>query len=206
MKILHFINVGGFIMYPLIVCSVLVWAIIIEKFFYVFHFKKQSDVMFLKTKKLIMDGKIHEAKGLCHNVNELIAEIYSAVLVRDMSTEKWKNKIERAIDNMRLGLRRYLWLLATFATISPFLGLFGTVIGIMRSFELIAESGKSGFAVIAPGLAQALITTAAGILVATMALFFYNFFQAYLVKVTHRFRNNVEELVDLMEEFDVKKV
>ena len=70
--------------------------------------------------------------------------------------------------------------------------------GIIKSFQSIASSGKSGFAVVAAGLSEALIATAAGIIVAVMAVILYNFFQNKLTKVNTEIKNRMQDLMDLM--------
>jgi biopolymer transport protein ExbB/TolQ len=75
-------------------------------------------------------------------------------------------------------LRRRLWILGTVGSSAPFVGLFGTVVGIVRAFEDMAQSGSAGFAVVAAGIAEALVATAAGIVVAVIAVIAYNALQA----------------------------
>ena len=118
-----------------------------------------------------------------------------------MKKDVREQRISRKLMETQQWLKRFLWVLATVAAVAPFLGLFGTVVGIMRSFNSIANSGKSGFVVIAPGLAEALITTAGGILVAVMSLVFYNYFQAVLGKSVLIFKNQVEELMEIHGEY-----
>lgn len=79
-------------------------------------------------------------------------------------------------------LERYIQLLATTASVSPFIGLFGTVVGIIISFQSIGETGSTNLAVVAPGIAEALIATAAGLFAAIPAAYFYNHL-TYKVKI-----------------------
>ena len=74
-------------------------------------------------------------------------------------------------------LRKHLWILGTVASSAPFIGLLGTVVGIIRSFESMAVAGTGGFAVVAAGISEALVATALGLGVAIIALIFYNYFQ-----------------------------
>ncbi len=189
-------------MYPLLFCSILVWAIAIEKFFSVSVFKRQTLFLYQKIEELIRDRKIHEAKGVCSSVTSFISVPYIAMLEStSMKKDVREQRISRKLMETQQWLKRFLWVLATVAAVAPFLGLFGTVVGIMRSFNSIANSGKSGFVVIAPGLAEALITTAGGILVAVMSLVFYNYFQAVLGKSVLIFKNQVEELMEIHGEY-----
>jgi biopolymer transport protein ExbB/TolQ len=109
---------------------------------------------------------------------------------------KW-NRIGRRVQETQFALKKFLWVLGTIGSSAPFVGLFGTVAGIIRSFESIAVSGKSGFSVVASGLAEALIATAAGILVAVVAIVFYNYFQVRVANLCVEFRNKLEDLADL---------
>lgn len=80
-------------------------------------------------------------------------------------------------------LRERLWVLATIGSIAPFVGLFGTVVGIMKSFHFIGETGTGGFAVVAAGISEALVATALGLGVAVVAVAFYNYFEARLERI-----------------------
>lgn len=199
MEILQFIKEGGFIMYPLFICSILIWAVAFEKFWFFSQITKQFDQVFTKSCDLLEQNKFNEAKGLCHNVHPLIQAPYEIVFEKqNYKKDLWEQAIARRLSETQMGMKRFLWILATIATIAPFLGLFGTVVGIMRSFHSMALSGKSGFAVIAGGLSESLVATAAGILVAIVAVCFYNYFLVRLNHINLEFKNRIEDLLDLM--------
>jgi len=80
-------------------------------------------------------------------------------------------------------LKRPLWILGTVASSAPFIGLFGTVIGIIKAFHNMAQLGSGGFAVVASGISEALVATALGLGVAIVALIFYNYFQVRLERI-----------------------
>ena len=113
-----------------------------------------------------------------------------------ISAEKWAAKRARAQARTRAGLGRFLWILGTVGSMAPFVGLFGTVVGIIKSFESIAQSGRSGFSVVAAGLSEALIATALGIGVAVVAIIFYNYLQVLLKRLDLEFRHKMEDLAD----------
>ena len=199
MEILQFIRDGGFIMYPLFICSILIWAVAFEKFWFFSQISKQFDQVFSKSRELVSENKISEAKGIFFFFYPLIQSPYEIVFDRkNLKRDVWEQAISRRLSETQLGMKRFLWILATIATIAPFLGLFGTVVGIMRSFHSMALSGKSGFAVIAGGLSESLVATAAGILVAIVAVCFYNYFLVRLNKINLEFKNRIEDLLDLM--------
>ncbi len=91
-------------------------------------------------------------------------------------------------------LERYVQLLATTASVSPFIGLFGTVVGIIISFQSIGETGSTNLAVVAPGIAEALIATAAGLFAAIPAAYFYN-------HLTHKVKLAASSIDDFSLEF-----
>ena len=91
-------------------------------------------------------------------------------------------------------LERHLTFLATTASITPFIGLFGTVVGIMISFRRIGATGSTNLAVVGPGISEALIATAAGLFAAIPATYFYNYF-------THRVKESSAEMDDFSLEF-----
>ncbi len=99
----------------------------------------------------------------------------SAEQLDQMSTERRFEEVER--------LKGSLWILGTVAASAPFIGLFGTVIGIVRAFHSMSVMGSGGFAVVAGGISEALIATALGLIVAIVALIFYNYFQTRLDRI-----------------------
>jgi biopolymer transport protein ExbB len=196
MDILHLLEAGGFIMYPLIICSLAVWAVAIQKIWFYMQFDKQFRNLNEKAARLIKEQKLHEAKGLALSAHPLIGSPYLALLEKDEDREAWENRVARRLTETREGLRSFLWILGTIGSSAPFIGLFGTVVGIIKSFDSIAKAGKSGFAVVAAGLSEALIATAAGILVAVIAVVFYNYFQTKIASLLLDFKNQLEDLGD----------
>ena len=91
------------------------------------------------------------------------------------------------------------WILATAGALMPFVGLFGTVIGVMESFYAIGETGQGGFAVVSVGISQALIATAVGIGVALEGVFLFNFVQAFGGSLTRDIGASVDELGELID-------
>ena len=199
MSFLTILNDGGFIMYPLFFCSLVVWIVSIQKIMFMKDFKKQYSQLAIKAEGLIKEGKCHEAKGLCSSAHRYVSVPFLSVIEgKESGIEDWSSKVERRILETREGLKSSLWILGTIGTSAPFIGLFGTVVGIIKSFQSIASAGKSGFAVVAAGLSEALIATAAGILVAVVAVVFYNFFQTKLNSIILDFKIKLEDLADLL--------
>ncbi|MBT3584175.1 MAG: MotA/TolQ/ExbB proton channel family protein [Halobacteriovoraceae bacterium] len=199
MEIFSVIQAGGFVMIPLVLCSLLVWAVTFEKIWFLGQFQKQFHLLYQQASELLKEQKVNEAKGLYRSAHPYIAAPYLAFLEGDKAQrEILEGSISRRLGETTLGLRRFLWILGTIASAAPFIGLFGTVVGIIKSFASIASTGKSGFAVVAGGLSEALIATAAGIIVAVMALVLYNYFQTRLSRLNMEFKNKLEDLMDLV--------
>lgn len=191
------IKEGGFIMYPLIAFSLIIWAVVFEKFWSIKQFQKQYKDLHTKALELLKQNKIEEVRGLFQSADELIANPHMALLDKDSLTKEAKqDKIARKLTETQLGLKRFLWVLGTIGSSAPFVGLFGTVVGIIKSFESISVTGKSGFTVVAAGISEALVATAAGIIVAVIAVIFYNYFQVKISNTNTDFKNKLADLAD----------
>ncbi len=199
MNLIHLMQEGGFVMYPLLICSLLIWTVIFEKSWSIFKFNRAYLELHQQALDLLKNKKIDEAKSLYKEADSLIATPHLAMFDTYANLEICEDKVARELVGTQLGLKRFMWILATIASSAPFIGLFGTVVGIIKSFESMARTGKGGFSVVAAGLSEALIATAAGILVAVIALIFYNYFSTKLVETNIRFRNKLEDLHDLLK-------
>jgi len=95
-----------------------------------------------------------------------------------------------------LELKRYVWVLATAGASAPFIGLFGTVVGILVAFQSMAIMGTGGFSVVAAGISAALISTALGLAVAIIAVIFYNYFSVKIENINAILHINADRLMD----------
>src|SRR5207302_6007526 len=123
-----------------------------------------------------------QARAECDRSQLPTAVLYRAALDRAPKPDKVPDAVDRARREVVQELRGPLWVLATLGAVMPFVGLFGTVVGILGSFHQIGITGQSGFAVVAPAISEALITTAGGIAVAVEAVVLFNVFQARISK------------------------
>jgi biopolymer transport protein ExbB/TolQ len=96
------------------------------------------------------------------------------------------------------GAGTYLWILGTIGAAAPFIGLFGTVIGIIRAFHAMALAGTGGFGVVAAGISEALIATALGLAVGIAAVVLYNFFQARVDQIDGALRIGSARLLEAL--------
>jgi len=184
-----------FVLILLLFFSVFSWAIIFYKFrllskveeesreFYQAFLKsKQWDTLYQSTKKLV--------------ISPLPTLFRAAYSIEDESFDEIRSTLNR-IETMETDrLERYLTFLATTGAITPFIGLFGTVWGIMNSFMGIGRVGAASLAVVAPGIAEALIATAAGLAAAIPAVIAYNYFLSRTRKSVIMTENFSRELIN----------
>ncbi len=196
MELFRLFREGGFIMYPLLICSLVIWAVIFERFWGIFQFTKEYRKISGEALKLVEEKKVDEAKGVFKTTTPLISAPYLVLFEDHADEDKKSDKVARRLSETQLGLKRFLWILGTIGASAPFIGLFGTVVGIIKSFDSMAQTGKSGFSVVAAGLSEALIATAAGILVAVVAVMFYNYFLNKISRLNLEFKNRIEDFAD----------
>lgn len=178
-NMLHLFNAGGWMMYPLVICSIIVVAIAIERFrFFAAH---ASD--FKKLDALIPEYlNRHDIEGLKHELQQ-DGGIPAMVILH--AAEQYGTKanqtalIESAASHEAARLRDYLNYLSVIVTLSPLMGLLGTVIGMIGSFNVLSVSSGQPFAVTG-GVAEALICTATGLFVAIISLIAHTYFSSRL--------------------------
>jgi len=169
---------GGFIMAPIILCSILALTIVVERFWTLREQKIApanlvQQIIKLHNKNRITNEAISKLKK-----NSPLGQILAAGL-RNMNAERelMKESIEEEGRQVVLELERFLNTLGTIASITPLLGLLGTVIGMIKVFAVITTLGVGDPKILADGISEALITTAAGLSVAIPSVMFYRFFR-----------------------------
>tara|TARA_R110001592_G_scaffold291131_1_gene560381 strand:+ start:15968 stop:16609 length:642 start_codon:yes stop_codon:yes gene_type:complete len=177
MSVLDLLKPGGIIMFPLLLCSVLALAIIIERFWTlrVSRLAPKSMVQDLWAsirKKELNARKIKELKESAPLGRILASGLVNAKHGRDIMKESIQEEASHVVHEME----RFLTALGTIAVITPLLGLLGTVIGMIKVFAQLQLEGAGNAAALAGGISEALITTAAGMTVAIPALIFHRYF------------------------------
>lgn len=188
---------GGFIMYPLFIFSVLAWSLGSYKIFHILSFNKGYRKLNQELKDALLKNRHTDVSALLRDRHPLAArplEAISSKTPKDVMNER----VGRRLSETNAALKEHLWVLGSISASAPFIGLFGTVVGIMGSFEAIGTSGKTGFSVVAAGISESLVATAAGIIVAVVALLFYNFLQSKVNAAAVDFRLKAEELIDIV--------
>lgn len=197
-------------MFPLVLCSIAVWGVIAERFWSLRRWREKNREFLLSFSNLWLRGDRDGAKKLCEKGNVELAELAREVLLQLSTAEKSKlderllARADRRRQEQSSELRRFLWVLGTIGSAAPFIGLFGTVVGIIRSFTSMSEAGAGGFTVVAAGISEALVATASGILVAVVAVFFYNYFQVKVAGLQFQLRILYEEMLEVWEQEPVR--
>lgn len=176
--------------------SIVSWAIIFFKHRYFSRAHKETD-QFLRAYRSGRDPKgIYQATR--NFAISPIANVFRAVYTDE--THKAKGEIKRLLKRYEAlesaKLERYLNFLATTGSTTPFIGLFGTVWGIMNAFRNIGASGAASLAVVAPGIAESLIATAAGLVAAIPAVIAYNYYLSVARRMIIEMEDFSEELLD----------
>lgn len=171
-----FIN-GGPVMYPLLVCSIIVLTVVIERlFFWIGTDLRRDQPVVDEVLELCRTGDWDAVREKTAGSKDYIVKILiNGILHRDFSMTK---AMESAAAEEIKGMRRYNGVLDTMITVAPLLGIFGTVLGIIISFEMLGTAGIENPQAVTAGIAQALITTAAGLGIAILSVFPYNYFNS----------------------------
>ncbi len=160
---------------------------------------------FLQEESLDAAIELAESRKVSHVarvLGEALSEVKPLIQDRATVTSSDINSAERAVERQMLillaDLKQGLAVLATVGATAPFVGLLGTTMGVVNSFTGMAESGSGGLAAVSAGIAEALIATAFGLMVAIPAVWFYNYFQVQIEKITVEMTYTSKELIDFL--------
>jgi biopolymer transport protein ExbB len=191
---------GGVFMYPILFCSVFALAVFIERIFVLRRKRIIPDGFIRQVEELIRKEKFSEAVFLCQNDVSSISKIFLAGL-KNAKKGMWlvKEAIEERGSREALILEKHVSILGTIANLTPLLGLLGTVSGMIKTFKVISVQGMGNPAPLAGGIAEALITTAAGLSVAIPTLVGHRFLKDKANTLVFEMEEDSIRLVDLME-------
>jgi biopolymer transport protein ExbB/biopolymer transport protein TolQ len=192
----------------LLLCSIWTLKVAVEKFLAYNASRKESTEYLPHLVNYLKQGKIQEAIDASKKFNKAhIAKVVSSGLLEYQSTkdqgelvmlDSTRRALDMAMAVTSAELRKGLGSLGTIATTSPFIGLFGTVFGIINAFHGIATAGSGGLAAVSAGIAEALITTGVGIGVAIIAVVLFNYFTERLERFQVEMTNASSELIDFI--------
>jgi biopolymer transport protein ExbB len=196
------LKTGGLMMAPLFACSFITLVFVFERAISLRRGRVIPRPFVKRFLHQVSEGKLDRdsAVALCQESSSPIAEVFGAV------SKKWGRpsvELEQTVidagERVSVGLRRYIRLFNTVATMSPLMGLTGTVFGMIRLFNAIATADAMGRTeLLAGGISEALLTTAAGLLIAMPALCFYMFFVGRVERLLAEVDSLGQELVGLI--------
>ncbi|MEM9554939.1 MAG: MotA/TolQ/ExbB proton channel family protein [Acidobacteriota bacterium] len=195
---------GGWVMWVLLGASILALAVIIERMFVLRKAKINVNEFLAKLRKaLIVNKSLRDAIKICEQYRGPLASIMKAGLLKyGQPKEDIEKTIETAALHEMARLEKRLVILATVANVAPLLGFFGTVSGMIKSFEALAEQGLSNPGAVAAGISEALITTAGGLLVAIPVQIAYNFFMNSINKSVRDIETSTNMLLETFGEME----
>ena len=195
----EFLMKGGFLMWPILLCSVISVTIILERLYKLHRARIKIPNILSRVKNLLKEDKADEALKLCESVNDPVAHILAiGIRIRKRSIEEQEKMISRAGSRIIRQLEANLRGLAIIGNITPLLGLLGTVTGMIKAFIKIQElGGRVDASVLAGGIWEALITTAAGLSVAIPTLVAYHYFEGRVDNVGVRMKDEAADLLEI---------
>ncbi|ALN41497.1 protein TolQ [Rickettsia rhipicephali] len=202
--------IGKSVMLMLLIASIWSWAIILDKIFKLVQVQKSMRAF----ENVFWSGGVLEQlyESIKRSVNNPLALIFVSAMdeckslsTKGLSEGLKNNHKERIMGAMYLAqnrevekLEKNLSFLATVGSSAPFVGLFGTVWGIMHSFQSIATSNNTSLAVVAPGIAEALLATAIGLFAAIPAVIFYNYLISRIILINNKIEDFISELNSIL--------
>ena len=203
--LLHLISTGGAAMVVIIACSIIAVGVALERAIALWSVGEHARNLGELVSRHLFRGDVEEARKACERSTSIAADIFLAGFSRHGRTsfDAVSSAVERERAQVTLKLRSHMWILGTIGATAPFVGLFGTVWGILRSFHDLSQAGNQGgnnFPIVAGGISEALITTAGGIFVAVIAVALYNFFQTRLSRTQVELKLASDEFLELLKE------
>jgi len=194
--LLKLLNDGGLTVYPLGLASVLSLWILFERLWRFRGIDRGTRQLTQDTIEKLVRRDLSGARGLCEASKAPIAKIFlEAMRWRNIALEDLERVIATSRQEATASLKRGLWIIGTIGSLAPYIGLFGTVVGIIRAFQDMAEHGAGGFEVVAAGISEALVATAAGLFVAITALLFFNYLQVRVGAISATYARACERFV-----------
>lgn len=195
---------GGFIMYPLALLSIVALAIIAERVWFLRRARMDTKEFMGLINEALAANQIEKAASICEEYQGPLGSVFREALKKhSRSREEIENAIEGTGSVEVAKMESNLIVLGTIGKLAPLLGFFGTVIGMIRAFESIASSGLGDPQVVAGGISQSLITTAAGLAVAVPTVFaqylFIHWINRFVLEMQESSIKFLDALTDLEE-------
>jgi len=202
----HILENGGVIVYGIMMLSVLGFAVIVERGLYFYKNERHSGTVLLEhLERFIVMGDRDRAIETCREfkntssvVMESIINEYTTCSIKGCNYEFLEEKARECALREMPKLEKNMWILGIAAHVTPLAGLFGTVTGMIQAFMAISTHGTGDPTILATGISQALITTAAGLGVAIPSLIFYNYYSKKIESALNDMEKNVVEFINFL--------
>lgn len=190
---------GGWLMFPIILCSSIAMGIVVERFWSLQRKKVLPPELVPQVWKLIKENKVNDAALSRIKLSSPLGAILASGLINQRhGREIMKTSIEETGRQVVHDLERFLNPLGTIASIAPLLGLLGTVVGMIKVFTAIMVNGVGDPGILAGGISEALLTTAAGLTVAIPSLIFHRYFERLVDEYVLNMEEEALKLIDVM--------
>jgi len=190
----------------LILCSIVTFGAVLERLYYYHKRRGNPDDMLKKVAVKIREGQTREAVVLCETTTHPLGPVAADILRNaNNPANNFEERLHIALSGQKLLLERNLNILGTMAAAGPLLGLLGTVWGIMDSFSGMAKTGSAAPAVVASGVAEALVTTVAGLVIAIPALILYNHLARRMNVMLTIAENHTRTIKTILVEDEIQK-
>ncbi len=201
-SIVHFFQAGGFVMYPLLLLSLTAIAVIVERLIAFNQLGHLAPGLPAEVDKLCRQGRYEESLKACEARRGPVAACLAVILRhRAQPTREVERLVEETGQDYFIRLERLLPVLDTTTTISPLLGLLGTIVGMIGAFNAIAmQQNRGNSDTVLAGVGEALYATASGILIAVICFMAYNYFSARLRTITAETEQAATKLINALTE------
>lgn len=204
MNLVTLIQQGWIATYPLILFSILTVAILADRMFAMRNALSSTRTVTDLLVPPLTGGDFDSAISICDkHEKSLSAKIFQSSFLstgNGQTLQEISEKLEERRFEEVHNLKQNIWVLGTIASSAPFIGLLGTVIGIIKSFHSMAVMGTGGFSVVAGGISEALVATAAGLAVAIVAVIAYNYLQTKIAGINTEIKINSAKVLDAYKE------
>ena len=198
---LHYLEVGGPILWVLVIISIGAFAVVLERIvFFARNEKNIGDTFKDEILSLVANKKIDEAIDLCDTKKSCVASAVKKFLQKapkGIDVQDYEFILKEITIKETSPYESRLNLLASVISISPMLGLLGTVTGMIRAFTNISKYGAGDAAIVADGIAEALLTTAAGLMIAIPVIVVYNYLNRRLEKMENEIDDVVTNIINI---------
>ena len=194
---------GGFVMHWITLCSIFGVAVIVYKLIVFRRVRLNVNEFIAKVRGSLLKGNIKGAIAVCEESRSPVASIIKTGLLKyGAPREQLEKSMENAAIHEIAYLEKYLTVIATVTNIAPLLGFFGTVVGMVMSFDAIAKAGLNNPSQVAHGISVALLTTAWGLIVAFVCQPFYNYFMSKVGSYTREIETAVNIFFETIDEME----